>query len=224
MILAQKLTKIYRMGATEVHALRGVDLAVEKGEVVAIVGASGSGKSTLLHILGGLDAPTGGRVYLEGEEITSLSEDELAELRARKIGFVFQFHNLLPTLTALENVELPMVFAGIKPRERRRRARELLHQVGLEDRLNHTPLQLSGGQQQRVAIARALANSPKMVLADEPTGELDSANSLRVMQTFLELREEHGVTVLLATHDFEIAKLADRIVKLKDGRIAGRVA
>ncbi|NOZ59222.1 MAG: ABC transporter ATP-binding protein [Euryarchaeota archaeon] len=224
MILARGLTKVYRMGAEEVHALRGVDLAVEKGEVVAVVGASGSGKSTLLHILGGLDAPTAGSVYLDGQEITSLSEDELAELRARKIGFVFQFHNLLPALTALENVELPMVFTGIKPRQRRRRALELLQQVGLEDRLSHTPLQLSGGQQQRVAIARALANRPAVVLADEPTGELDSANSLRVMQTFLELREEHGVTVVLATHDLEIAKLADRTVKLKDGIILERGA
>lgn len=221
MISAVSLSKVYTLGGTLIHALRGVDLKIEEGEFLAVVGASGSGKSTLLHILGGLDRPTSGRVYLSDSELTALDEDELAEVRAKKIGFVFQFHNLIPALTALENVELPMVFAGVKPAQRRRRAAKLLREVGLGDRLSHTPLQLSGGEQQRVAIARALANKPEVVLADEPTGELDSANSLLIMETLLKLREEHGITIVMVTHDSEMAGFADRIVKLRDGKIAG---
>ncbi len=221
MISAVSLSKVYTLGGALIHALRGVDLKIEEGEFLAVVGASGSGKSTLLHILGGLDRPTSGRVYLSDSEITALDEDELAEVRAKKIGFVFQFHNLIPALTALENVELPMVFAGVKPAQRRRRAAKLLREVGLGDRLSHTPLQLSGGEQQRVAIARALANKPEVVLADEPTGELDSANSLLIMETLLKLREEHGITIVMVTHDSEMAGFADRIVKLRDGKIAG---
>ncbi len=221
MISAVSLSKVYTLGGALIHALRGVDLKIEEGEFLAVVGASGSGKSTLLHILGGLDRPTSGRVYLSDSELTALDEDELAEVRAKKIGFVFQFHNLIPALTALENVELPMVFAGVKPAQRRRRAAKLLREVGLGDRLSHTPLQLSGGEQQRVAIARALANKPEVVLADEPTGELDSANSLLIMETLLKLREEHGITIVMVTHDSEMAGFADRIVKLRDGKIAG---
>ncbi|WP_456473873.1 ABC transporter ATP-binding protein [Candidatus Pyrohabitans sp.] len=224
MIMAEKLSKVYHMGETLVHALRGIDIEVEKGEFVSIVGASGSGKSTLLHILGGLDKPTGGRVYINGNEITALEEDELAELRSSKIGFIFQLHNLLPELTALENVELPMVFAGISAGERRKRAEKLLRSVGLGDRLGHTPLQLSGGQQQRVAIARALANNPEIIFADEPTGELDSKTGVKVMGTLLKLRESHGATLVMVTHDMEMAKFGDRIIKIKDGRIAGEVA
>jgi len=220
-ISAVSLSKVYTLGGALIHALRGVDLKIEEGEFLAVVGASGSGKSTLLHILGGLDRPTSGRVYLSDSELTALDEDELAEVRAKKIGFVFQFHNLIPALTALENVELPMVFAGVKPAQRRRRAAKLLREVGLGDRLSHTPLQLSGGEQQRVAIARALANKPEVVLADEPTGELDSANSLLIMETLLKLREEHGITIVMVTHDSEMAGFADRIVKLRDGKIAG---
>ncbi len=219
MISCTGLTKTYTVGETKVHALQGVDLQVEDGEFIAIVGASGSGKSTLLHLIGGIDRPTSGRVRISDIEITSLSDDELAELRARKVGFVFQFHNLIPTLTALENVELPMIFTGIKPAERRRRAEELLRSVGLENRLNHTPLQLSGGQQQRVAIARALANKPDVILADEPTGELDSKTGKSVMQTLKNIREEHGTTLVVVTHEREVAAMADRIIRLRDGRV-----
>ena len=219
MISCTGLTKTYTVGETKVHALQGVDLQVEDGEFIAIVGASGSGKSTLLHLIGGIDRPTSGRVRISDIEITSLSDDELAELRARKVGFVFQFHNLIPTLTALENVELPMIFTGIKPAERRRRAEELLRSVGLENRLNHTPLQLSGGQQQRVAIARALANNPDVILADEPTGELDSKTGKSVMQTLKNIREEHGTTLVVVTHEREVAAMADRIIRLRDGRV-----
>jgi len=219
MLRAESITKIYRVGEADVHALRGVDLHVKKGEFVAIMGASGSGKSTLLHVLGGLDRPTSGRVYLSGREITSMSDNQLAELRAKKIGFVFQLHNLISSLTALENVEMPMVFAGVDARERRRRAVNLLEKVELGDRLKHTPLQLSGGQQQRVAIARALANSPEVVLADEPTGDLDTKSGMQVMKTLIQLREEHGVTLLMVTHDPEVARLADRVVRMRDGMI-----
>lgn len=219
MISCTGLTKTYTVGETKVHALQGVDLQVEDGEFIAIVGASGSGKSTLLHLIGGIDRPTSGRVRISDIEITSLSDDELAELRARKVGFVFQFHNLIPTLTALENVELPMIFTGIKPAERRRRAEELLRSVGLENRLNHTPLQLSGGQQQRVAIARALANNPDVILADEPTGELDSKTGKSVMQTLKNIREEYGTTLVVVTHEREVAAMADRIIRLRDGRV-----
>ncbi len=219
MIIAENLTRTYHIGEAEVHALRGVSLEIVSGEFVAIVGSSGSGKSTLLHILGALDQPTSGRVYLGGDDLSSLSEDELAEIRAKKIGFVFQFHNLIPTLTALENLELPMVFAGVKADERRKRAERLLREVGLGDRLEHTPLQLSGGQQQRVAIARALANEPDVILADEPTGELDSDNSRKIMETLIRLREKSGVTLLVVTHDPEVAAHADRVLKMRDGRI-----
>ncbi len=224
MIKAENLIKIYKVGDAEVNALGGVNLEVEKGEFVSIVGASGSGKSTLLHILGGLDKPTEGSVYIDGRNLSEMSDDELAEIRCLKIGFVFQFHNLIPTLTALENVELPMIFAKVSTEERKRRAKKLLESVGLDDRMNHLPSQLSGGQQQRVAIARALANNPEVILADEPTGELDSKNSHLIMKTLSELRENYGVTIIVVTHDMEMAKYADRIIKMKDGKIVGEIS
>ena len=224
MIKAENLIKIYKVGDAEIHALRGVNLEVGKGEFVSIVGASGSGKSTLLHILGGLDKPTEGSVYIDGRNLSEMSDDELAEIRCLKIGFVFQFHNLIPTLTALENVELPMIFAKVSTEERKRRAKKLLESVELGDRMNHLPSQLSGGQQQRVAIARALANNPEVILADEPTGELDSKNSHLIMKTLSELRENYGVTIIVVTHDMEMAKYADRIIKMKDGKIVGEIS
>jgi putative ABC transport system ATP-binding protein len=210
--------KIYQMGTEQVAALRGVSLAIEDGEFVAIMGSSGSGKSTLMNILGCLDRPTKGSYRLAGREVSNLSRSELADTRNRSLGFVFQSFNLLARTSALENVELPLVYAGVSSKERDRRAREALARVGLEQRLDHTPSQLSGGQQQRVAIARAIVNRPKLILADEPTGNLDSRTSVEVMALFQELGAQ-GMTVVLVTHEPDIAQYATRIIVVKDGNI-----
>ena len=214
---ATMLEKRFRMGDSVVHALRGVDIAVTKGEIVAILGASGSGKSTLLGILGGLDAPSAGRVEIAGVDITKMSENELAGIRNKKIGFVFQFFNLISTLTALENVELPIQFSTSGDFASRKRAEELLALVGLQERLRHRPGQLSGGEQQRVAIARAMANAPDVILADEPTGNLDTATGESVMNILLDARRETGATLVLVTHDAQLAARAHRTLTMQDG-------
>ncbi|MER3397030.1 MAG: macrolide ABC transporter ATP-binding protein [Chloroflexota bacterium] len=219
LILLQDVTKVYSLGQVEVTALAGVSLEVNSGELVAIMGPSGSGKSTLMNILGCLDQPTSGRYLLEGTDVGRLSDDELALIRNRKIGFVFQSFNLLPRLRAVEQVELPMIYAGIPRPVRRRRAVELLELVGLGDRLDHRPTQLSGGQQQRVAIARALANNPSLILADEPTGNLDSRSSAEILAVLQRLNRERGVTVIIVTHEADIAHHTRRIVQMRDGLI-----
>jgi putative ABC transport system ATP-binding protein len=211
--------KIYDTGAIRVHALRHVSLSVEPGEFVAIMGTSGSGKSTLMNILGCLDRPTAGRYLLEGVDVSQLDKDERADVRNRKLGFVFQGFNLLRRTTALENVELPLIYAGVPAAERARRSRVALSIVGLAHREDNHPNQLSGGQQQRVAIARALVNSPSLLLADEPTGNLDTRTSLDVMGVFQRLNRESGITIVLVTHEMDIAGFASRIVTVRDGRI-----
>jgi putative ABC transport system ATP-binding protein len=221
-VRALGIEKTYRMGDVSVAALRGVSLDLMAGEFVAIMGASGSGKSTFMNVVGCLDRPTKGEYLLDGEDVGRLSRDALAEARGRALGFVFQGFNLLPRTSALENVELPMLYQGVSTRERRERAADALGRVGLGDRLDHTPAQLSGGQQQRVAIARALVNRPKLLLADEPTGNLDSATSVEVMGLFQELNDE-GLTVLLVTHEHDIAEHARRVVTFKDGLILSDV-
>jgi putative ABC transport system ATP-binding protein len=213
------VTKIYQMGTQEVHALRGVSLDVRRGESLAIMGPSGSGKSTLMNIIGCLDQPTDGVYHLDGEDVSQMSEDELAAVRNRRVGFVFQSFNLLARTTALENVQLPLVYAGVSLQARRERATEVLRAVGLGDRLDHMPNELSGGQQQRVAIARALVNRPSIILADEPTGNLDSKSGKEVMQILQNLNYEHNITVILVTHDPRLREYADRILHLFDGRI-----
>ena len=212
------LVRTYRRGDVEVPALRGVSLSVERGEFVAIMGASGSGKSTLMNVIGCLDRPTHGTYLLEGIDITRQDEPALAHVRSRRIGFVFQSFNLLSRTSALENVELPLIYADVSARERHRRARAALERVGLGARLDHHPSQLSGGQQQRVAIARAIVSEPKVILADEPTGNLDSRTSIEIMALFQELGRS-GITVILVTHEPDIAEHASRVVLVKDGRV-----
>ncbi len=214
----QDVSKVYQMGDVKVPALRGVTLKVVQGEFVAIMGASGSGKSTLMNIIGCLDRPTTGRYLLQGQEVSNLTREQLAKVRNRTLGFVFQSFNLLSRTTGLENVELPLVYAGLSRRERARRATEALNRVGLGDRLHHHPNQLSGGQQQRVAIARALVNDPRIILGDEPTGNLDSRTSVEVMALLQELGRS-GITVLLVTHEADIARYASRVISVKDGLV-----
>ena len=212
------VTKVYKLGDVEVHALRGVTLSVNRGEFVAVMGSSGSGKSTLMNILGCLDKPTTGEFQLDGTLVSRLDSDGLASIRNRTLGFVFQSFNLLSRTTALENVELPLMYADVPALERHRRAREALERVGLGDRVHHHPNQMSGGQQQRVAIARALVTRPKVILADEPTGNLDSETSVEVMTLFQDLWSA-GITILLVTHESDIAGFAGRVINMKDGRI-----
>lgn len=211
--------KVYTMGDVEVHALRGISLTIREGEFVAIMGTSGSGKSTMMNIIGCLDRPTRGTYILDGHDVSQLSKDERADIRCGKIGFVFQGFNLLSRTSALENVELPMLYAGLDNEERAKRAREALEAVGLAGREQNHPNQLSGGQQQRVAVARALVNQPALILADEPTGNLDSRTSVEVMEIFQRLNRERGITLVLVTHEHDIAEYADRVIVFKDGRI-----
>jgi putative ABC transport system ATP-binding protein len=213
------LCRRFKMGRTFVDALRGVDLTVERGEFVALVGPSGSGKSTVLNLIGGLDRPTRGQVWIDGVELSASDEQTLTRHRRQHVGFVFQTFNLLPRLTARENVALPLMFSGVPRRERLARANKLLERVGLGERLNHRPGQLSGGEQQRVAIARALVGQPALVLADEPTGNLDSSTGTGIMTLLKELNEESDLTLLVVTHDPEVAAFAHRIVTLRDGRV-----
>jgi putative ABC transport system ATP-binding protein len=218
-IMLDNVHKTYDLGEIQVHALRGVSLEIMRGEFVAIMGASGSGKSTLMNILGCLDRPTKGRYLLDGTDVSQLSKVELAHIRNRKIGFVFQQFNLLSRTTALENVELPTLYAGIPPEERAARAKQSLERVGLSDRAMHHPSQLSGGQQQRVAIARALVNRPSILLADEPTGNLDSRTSVEIMDILQRLNEDEGLTVVLVTHEPDIAQYSQRALEFRDGKM-----
>lgn len=216
----QDVEKIYKMGDTEVAALRGVSLKIERGEMVSIVGPSGSGKSTLMNIIGCLDQPSEGMYKLDAVDVSKMDDDQLATIRNQKIGFVFQSFNLLPRTTALDQVELPMVYAG-KP-DRHKRAVEALTQVGLGDRLHHRPNELSGGQQQRVAIARALVNDPAIILADEPTGNLDSQSGEEIINLFKHLHHEQGLTIIMVTHDPDVAAQTERVIRVKDGRVSGQ--
>jgi len=217
-ILAEDLTKVYQMGQVEVRALAGVSVNIERGEVVAIMGPSGSGKSTLMNILGCLDLPTSGKYILDEEAVETLNDDQLADIRNRKVGFIFQSFNLLSRTTALANVELPLRYAGKVP-DRRDRARAALESVGLGDRMSHRPTELSGGQQQRVAIARALVNDPAIIMADEPTGNLDTKVGKEILDLLLSLNRDHGTTLIIVTHDQAIAAQSQRIIHLRDGLI-----
>jgi putative ABC transport system ATP-binding protein len=216
----KNVTRTYKMGQQEIRALDGVDLTIADGEFVAILGPSGSGKSTLLHVVGGLDTPTAGEVIVDGQALGQAKDRELARFRNRRVGFVFQTFNLQPTYNAVENVALPLVFAGVPPAERQRRAKAALEAVGLADRFQHKPAQLSGGERQRVAIARALVTDPAYILADEPTGNLDTATSQEIVRLLDRLHRERGLTVVLVTHDVEMAALAGRQITLRDGQIA----
>lgn len=216
-ISVQDVTKIYQMGDVEVAALRGIGVDIWPGEMTAVMGPSGSGKSTLMNIVGCLDVPTAGTYWLDGVDVSRLSDDQLAEIRCRKIGFVFQSFNLLARTTALANVELPLIYNGVGGRERRRRAEESLRLVGLGDRMHHKPNELSGGQQQRVAIARALVNDPSMILADEPTGNLDTKTSVEIMELFQRLNVERGITIIFVTHNIETADYCHRVIHVRDG-------
>jgi putative ABC transport system ATP-binding protein len=217
LIRLEQVTKTYRMGKVEVHALRGIDLEVGEGEFVAIMGASGSGKSTLMNIIGCLDVPSSGRYLLDGTDVAGLNDDQLATIRNRKIGFVFQSFNLIPRTTALHNVEMPLIYSGAA--RRRERSVAALEAVGLADRAGHSPTELSGGQQQRAAIARALVTDPAILLADEPTGNLDSVSSVEIMNLLTRLNTEQGRTIVLITHEHDVAEFAQRVVELRDGLI-----
>jgi putative ABC transport system ATP-binding protein len=223
-VQVQDLRKTYDLGTQRVTGLAGVDLTIASGEFVAVMGPSGSGKSTFMHIIGLLDEPTGGSYGFEERDVSRLSEDDRADIRSRRLGFVFQAYNLLPRTTALENVELPMLYAGVPDAERRRIALEKMELVGVAHLADHAPNQMSGGQQQRVAIARSLVNSPALILADEPTGALDTKTSEDVMQLFTRLNEEHGITILLVTHEPDVAAYAKRVVTFRDGKIVSDVA
>ena len=216
---AKDITKVYQMGEVEVHALRGLSVKIAPGEVLSIMGPSGSGKSTLMNILGCLDRPTSGEYSLNGESVATLTDDQLADIRNRGVGFVFQSFNLLPRQTALANVELPMRYAELNGRNRKQVATEALEAVGLGDRIRHRPNELSGGEQQRVAIARALVNDPNIIMADEPTGNLDSKSGDEIMELLRKLNNDRGTTLIIVTHDPEIADLTDRVISLYDGRI-----
>jgi len=218
-IRIKDLTKVYRMGEFEVHALRGLSLEVSEGELLSIMGPSGSGKSTLMNIIGCLDQPTSGRYWLDGQDVSALADDQLASIRNKQIGFVFQNFNLLARTSALQNVELPLIYAGV--RNRRRVAQEALESVGLGDRMHHRPNELSGGQQQRVAIARALVTNPAIILADEPTGNLDSQSGAEIVELFQKLNQEKGLTVIFVTHDASVAHHTNRILYLSDGWLVG---
>jgi putative ABC transport system ATP-binding protein len=221
-IEASELTKTYLMGQVEVHALCGVSLQIERGEVLSIMGPSGSGKSTLMNIIGCLDRPSSGQYFLDDEETSKMKDDQLASIRNRKVGFIFQSFNLLARTTAMANVELPMRYAGVN-RDRQKRAREALEAVGLSDRLYHHPNELSGGQQQRVAIARALVNNPSIILADEPTGNLDSKSGEEIMSLLLSLNRDRGTTLIIVTHDPDVATKTQRIIHLRDGLVEEKV-
>mgnify|MGYP001129142102 CR=1 FL=1 len=218
-IETEDLHKHYEVGGTTIRALDGISLRFRRGEYISIVGPSGSGKTTLFNMIGGLDRPTKGRVYIDAIEISKLDAYELAWLRCHKVGYIFQTFNLIPVMTALENVYLPMIFAGTSRKERRKKAIEILERVGLGDRLNHRPSELSAGQQQRVALARALANDPSIILADEPTGNLDSQTGLEMIQLLRTLNRERGATMIAATHDLKIIEVSDSIVFMRDGRV-----
>jgi putative ABC transport system ATP-binding protein len=218
LISLEGIQRLYSMGDETIYALRGIDLQIKRNEYVALMGPSGSGKSTLMNLIGCLDSPSSGSYWLNGQDVAGLSDNRLAEIRNREIGFVFQTFNLLPRLTALDNVALPLVYAGVSEMERRERAHDVLKQVGLQDRVGHRPNELSGGQRQRVALARALVNKPSLILADEPTGNLDSKTSVEIMEMFASIHAL-GNTIVLVTHEEDIARHAHRMVRLKDGRI-----
>ncbi len=215
----EKVTKVYSVGKMETHALQGIDLSIEKGEFTALVGPSGSGKTTLLQLIGCLDTPTSGKIYVNGKDVSTLNRDERADIRRGQIGFVFQFFALIPTLTAYENVEMPLLLNNVEPVARKNRVVELLQLVGLVEKGHHRPDQLSGGEQQRIAVARALASNPLLILADEPTANLDTENGKQVMETMLRLNEQTGVTFVFATHDPRVIHYARRVVTLRDGLI-----
>jgi len=217
-IKVENLKKKYLLGNVELEVLRGIDLTVKRGDSLSIMGPSGSGKSTLLHIMGCLDKPTSGRLYIDGTDVSTMTDNELAEVRSKKIGFVFQFFFLIPTISAVENVELPMIFNGLSPEDRRKRSVELLELVGLGERAEHKPSELSGGERQRVAIARALANDPRIVFTDEPTGNLDSKSGEEIIKLLMKLNKK-GYTIVIVSHDINIARHAKKIVYIKDGLI-----
>ena len=220
LLRCEKISKVYQMDSLAVPVLSDINLTIKKNDFMAIVGPSGSGKSTLMHLIGLLDTPTTGRILLEDKDVSKLSEEKLAQLRNQKIGFVFQTFNLIPRTSALSNVELPLIYAGVPDEERKKRSEEILIKIGLEKRIHHFPNQLSGGEQQRVAIARALVNHPSLILADEPTGNLDSKTGAQIIEILKQLNKE-GNTIILVTHDLEVAKTAKRVVKIYDGKIIG---